>query len=377
MEKQEKLQEVGSYLENGDTNPVTERSIIDDGKASNDIGYRIALYLSITEDAWSDEYDKTGTYTDEEGEQAYIPKGFKVSLSPYQNKINNGLVIKQGSTGDEYVWIKVPKEILENKISDEDIEGALKEYTKEYREEGYEDTWYQGCGLTQEKYNELKSKMLQSIKNNGGFYIARFEAGLENPKTSGNTSETVDSLQTTNGLPKSQIDKYPYNYITCNQAQNLIQKLELEDNTGSLMFGLQWDLVCKFLETSQAKTKPQIKESSIEIGNYLDSEFILTHGKYLTNNTNTWKEATKENPVLKEKNTKALLTTGASKTNVINNIYDLAGNTRELTLEKSNDTSNPITLRGGYFEENSSLSKRENVGINENNTNTSYRITIF
>ena len=367
----------GSYLEAGNTNPVSDRSISDNGEASNEIGYRIALYLAIEENKWSDEYDETGIYTDEEGEQAYIPKGFKVSLSPYQNKINSGLVIKQQSTGDEYVWIKVPKEILGNKTSDGDIEEALKEYTKEYREDGYEDVWYQGCGLTQEKYNELKSKMLQSIKNNGGFYIARFEAGLENPKTSGNSSETAETLQTTNGLPKSQIDKYPYNYITCNQAQNLIQKLELGDHTGSLMFGIQWDLVCKFLKTSQAKTETQLKENSVAIGNYLESEFMLTRGKYLTNGATSWKEATKENPVLKQKNTIALLTAGASKTNIINNIYDLAGNTKELTLEKSNNLDQSTTLRGGDFEENSTLAKRESTGINENNKNIAYRITIF
>lgn len=83
------------------------------------------------------------------------------------------------------------------------------------------------------------------------------------------------------------------------------------------------------------------------------------------------------NPVLKEKDTKALLTTGASKTNSINNIYDLAGNTCELTLEKSNDTSKLVTLRGGYLEENSSLAKRDNCSINENKYNISYRVTIF
>lgn len=294
MEKQEKQQEDGSYLEAGNTNPVSVRSISNDGAGSNDIGYRITLYLAITEGNWSDTYDQTGTYTDEDGEQAYIPQGFKVSLSPYQNKINNGLVIKQESTGDEYVWIKVPKEILENRVKDDPIEEALKEYTKEYRQDGYEDTWYEGCGLTQEKYNELKSKMLQSIKTNGGFYIARFEAGLESPKTSGNSSETADSLQTTNGLPSSYIDKYPYNYITCNQAQNLIQKLELGNYTGSLMFGLQWDLVCKFIETSQTKTKTQIKEDGIAMGNYLGAEFTLTHGKYSTNNGTSWNDATRK-----------------------------------------------------------------------------------
>lgn len=367
----------GSYQEQGNTNSVATRSINNGGTESNDTGYRIALYLNITEGNWSEKYDEKGIYTDEDGEQAYIPRGFRVSLSPYQNKISNGLVIKQDETEDEYVWIKVPEEILVNAVEDIQIEENLKEYTKEYRQEGYDDVWYNGCGLDQTKYNELKSKMLQSIKTNGGFYIGRYEAGLVNPKTSGNTLETADSLQKTNGLPTSQIDKYPYNYITCNQAQNLTQKLETENYSTSLMFGLQWDLVCKFLETTQAKTIEQMTKQNGKTGNYPEAEFTLTHGKYSTNKGTSWNNATQENPILKQKNTTALLTTGASKVNSINNIYDMAGNTWELTLEKSNDASKLVTLRGGVFEENGFLTKRDNATINENNIQTSYRVTIF
>lgn len=372
-----KIARGGSYQEQGDTNSVAVRSINNGGAESNDTGYRIALYLNITEGNWSEKYDKTSIYTDREGEQAYIPQGFRVSLSPYQNKISNGLVIKQDETGDEYVWIKVPKEILENRVEDIQIEEALKEYTKEYRQEGYDDIWYNGCGLDQTKYNELKSKMLQSIKTNGGFYIGRYESGLTNPKTSGNISETADSIQATNGLPASQIDKYPYNYITCNQAQNLIQKLEIGNYSTSLMFGIQWDLVCKFLETTQAKTIEQMTKQNGNIGNYLESEFTLTHGKYSTNKGTSWNNVTQESPILKQKNTTALLTTGASRKHSINNIYDIAGNAFELTLEKSNDASKLVTLRGGFFEENGFLTKRDNITINENNIQTSYRVTIF
>lgn len=372
-----KIARGGSYQEQGNTNSVAIRSINNGGVESNDTGYRIALYLNITEGNWSEKYDKTGIYKDEDGEQVYIPQGFRVSLSPYQNKISNGLVIKQDATGDEYVWIKVPKEILENRVEDIQIEEALKEYTKEYRQQGYDDVWYNGCGLDEIKYNELKSKMLQSIKTNGGFYIGRYEAGLVNAKTSGNTSETADSIQVTNGLPVSQIDKYPYNYITCNQAQNLVQKLEIGNYSKSLMFGIQWDLVCKFLETTQAKTIEQMTKQNGDIGNYLESEFTLTHGKYSTNKGFSWNDITQNNQIPKQKNTPTLLTTGASKANSINNIYDMAGNTFEITLEKSNDASKLVTLRGGFFEENGFLTKRDNIAINENNIQTSYRVTIF
>lgn len=298
-----------------------------------------------------------------------------MSLSPYRNKINNGLVIKQDSTLDEYVWIKVPKEILENRVEDAQIEEALKAYTKEYRQDGYEDVWYDGCGMTQTEYNTLKSKMLQSIKANGGFYIGRYEAGIDNPKTSGNTSETVDSLETTNGLPQSQIDKYPYNYITCNQAQKLIQKLDVGSHSKSLMFGIQWDLVCKFIENTQTKNKEEIKEDSLSIGNYTKAEFILTHGGYYNNSL--WNTISGNNKITKATETQVLLTTGASKRNAINNIYDLAGNVGEYTLEKSNNTG-IITYRGGKYNiENSSLNNRSYQGKDEQDESIGFRVTIF
>lgn len=43
---------------------------------------------------------------------------------------------------------------------------------------------------------------------------------------------------------------YPYTYVTCSQAQTLASKLSTgKSYTSSLMFGVQWDLVLKHIET--------------------------------------------------------------------------------------------------------------------------------
>ena len=59
------------------------------------------------------------------------------------------------------------------------------------------------------------------------------------------------------------------------------------------------------------------------------------------------------------------MTTGNTKRNSALNIYDLAGNLYEFTLEKSDDSSNPCVTRGGDFR-----SEENNVNSNHNETIT-------
>ena len=300
-------------------------------------------YFSIAEeDNWGKPYDSKLTYKDRNGDTAYIPKGFKISKLSSLNTINKGLVIKNDTTQDEYVWINVPDDVLANTRTLEEIENTLKEYAKDYREEGYEDTWYDGCGLTKQQYNDLKNKMLQSIKQNGGFYVGRYEAGTNKARTAGDSGETVETISVTNqyGNPLSQKDKYPFNFVTVAQAQGLSQRVKPSeaDYETSLMFGIQWDLVCKFLEETGAKTYDEIDKDSSSWGNYGDQIFYINKGKYYTSEE-LWKDA---NGINKPSN--SLLTTGNLNRNCTLNIYDLAGNIMELTLEKKN-----VVLRGGHF----------------------------
>ena len=55
---------------------------------------------------WSDIYENTKEYIDEEGKKAIIPKGFRVSLKQGENKIIDGLVVKDQKE-NEFVWVPV------------------------------------------------------------------------------------------------------------------------------------------------------------------------------------------------------------------------------------------------------------------------------
>ncbi len=126
------------------------------------------------------------------------------------------------------------------------------------------------------------------------------------------------------------------------------------------MFGVQWDLVLKHL-SNKGVSESLLKTDSSTWGNYYNQSFEINRGKYSTGSPNyksfidyttpTANKVTYENGVSTKIGTtnanSILLTTGASDTNSGYNIYDLAGNVWEWTLEKTTYDSTPCDYRGG------------------------------
>ena len=281
----------------------------------------------------------------------YLPKGFRQVSG---TTLDNGLTI-QDSTGNQYVWVEVPKtkevyptaglEITEF-TNDEytAIETDLHTYTNDYRNgTKYTDTYYSDAttGLTSEQYTQLKQKMLKSVYQNGGFYIGKYETGIETARTSGSYSTPTDT-------PVIKQNAYPYNYVTCSQAQTLASNMEHGDRTTSLMFGVQWDLVMKYLET-KGTSQADLKRNSTSWGNYSNNAWNITnenlkYAEYKNYSLQPWTTATEKSKTSSEY---ILLSTGASESFSKMGIYDLAGNVVEWTLEYTSNTSNPCAFRGG------------------------------
>ena len=116
------------------------------------------------------------------------------------------------------------------------------------------------------------------------------------------------------------------------------------DKTSSLMFGVQWDLVLKYLETKNAATQSQLNTDSKTIGNYVNNLWNITNksAKYLSG---SWKPC----PYEKTAEASVLLRTGADASFEKMNIYDIAGNVWEWTLEKTSYASSPCAYRGGSY----------------------------
>ena len=279
--------------------------------------------------------------------EPYLPTGFtKVEGT----SLSNGYTI-QDSTGNQYVWVEVPKtgEVYSTAglnitefTNDEyaKIETDLHTYTSDYRQDGYTDEYYsdEATGLMREEYIVLKQKMLKSVYQNGGFYIGKYETGIEDvPRTSGSPSTAPTEV------PVIKQNVYPYNYVTCSQAQTLANSMESGSHTSSLMFGVQWDLVLKYLETKGA-TQSELKTDSTVWGNYYNNKWNIENINAKYNSDSKWISGAYG---IKKTNIMILLSTGASDTFCKQGIYDLAGNLWEWTLEKSANGNMGCLRRGG------------------------------
>ena len=305
--------------------------------------------------------------------------------------VDTGLVIKDGKE-NEYVWVVVPRTTAVYKttglgkttFTDADytsIEKDLKDYTSTYvTSSGYSDTWYaddknEGW-LNETEYKTLKNSMVKSVYENGGFYVGRYEAGIGTYRESKSATNS-EGKYTIEGMPVpvSKADAYPYTYVTRTQAQNLASNVNSGTKTSSLMLGVQGDLVLAFIHNKGNIADSTLTEDSTTIGNYSNSTFQLSKtGKYTTMSnwtlSSTWNPSTtattnfvdsSRNKIAQSSNGNGILvTTGTSEKNKVMNIYDIAGNVWEWTLENTSNDSNPCALRGGSFDYNGSESPAAN-----------------
>ena len=279
-----------------------------------------------------------------------------------EDDANNGIVIKD-KNNNEWVWVEVPKtavfsglaidttkELTEQNYTD--IKNKLITYAGVYRNgsasqtrNDWKDEWYNGCSLTSDEYTTTYKKMLKSVYTYGGFWIGRYEAGIEGSIDNVSKVRTSHSIVTIGTSPKavSQKDTIPYNYVYCSEAQALAKEMSPDSNyTSSLIFGIQWDLVCKFLEVKGGLTTADINFNSSNWGNYNNTEITITSDKAKQGSRWTAIAGTKA------KNSSILLTTGASEETKKMNIYDFAGNEWEWTLEHATSSNDyPYAYRGG------------------------------
>ena len=313
-----------------------------------------------------------------------IPAGYAPTRREGESTLNDGLVITD-IQGNEFVWIEVPNDgtgpIYPENATDEQIYNALRNYCEPVilktgydvrtTTSGYIDEWYawdeenrkeiresnatpeqkeltNGCGLSLSEYKETKHAMLNSIKDNGGFYIGKYETGIDDSSIL-ESATTTAGLRTTSGNTTQkaviQQNKQPYNYVTCSQAQNLAKGFATGGKKSSLLFGIQWDLVLKFISIKEnlGNDNTLLTSNSTTWGNYSNNTCNITNPEawYSTDKGANWTKGAYN----KTSEGGVLLTTGAHTNFSKQNIFDLAGNVWEFTLEKN--TSAPCSSRGG------------------------------
>ena len=284
------------------------------------------------------------------GTKVPLPNGFYY----VGGDISTGLVIsdKQGDTmsasgvdmGNQFVWIPV--------ASEADLERTEFDTTTGKPTTGLDTTEYtepyaSGYSTEASEYNTMRTQVLKY----GGFYIGRFEAGVN--------STTLRTKVTTNQTVVCKKGVAPYNYLSWGKAMNdadsayipssttfnpdqvstsgavyLAKNFASQHNytsvTSTLTYGCQWDAMCRYIGDSQRKTP------------------------------------TKDAPEL----------TGSVSTDVSKNIYDLAGNCTEYTMEAYR--ADERNSRGGNYINAFRVSDRCGSGsINSFGHGDSFRPTLY
>ena len=166
-------------------------------------------------------------------------------------------------------------------------------------------------------------KMINSVEKYGGFYIGRYETG--------NLSQDQVVVQ------KGNTD---INYTTWYNAYEKCKTLSDNNNnieTG-LIWGNQWDrtlmwlMECNAKDETTGKSKEEVISDSTSWGNYRNATFTYTNSSGVT--------------ATKNENSSTRIPTGSSDYTKANNIYDLAGNVYEWTMEAKSAGSR--VLRGGH-----------------------------
>lgn len=218
-----------------------------------------------TSGLWSENYENTRDYVDEYGNIAKIPAGFQVSEKIGEKNLTEGLVVRDATTKNEFVWIPVGKIYTDRDQTEENAKKIdLNRYT-------FDSTTGkptpQGTNIIGTYYNESQTTsvgnktaknidtFVQSVKENKGYYIGRYEAGdLEVTES----RKSGDSQTHAMGVKKNLI---VYDYITQVNAANLARDLYNENApiVSDLANSYAWDTALVFvqeLDDRKDKSKP-------------------------------------------------------------------------------------------------------------------------
>ena len=320
--------------------------------------------------------------TDASGDKVPVPKGFVGSSATGENEIDTGFVIYEGEeevtdsnvadaqkTRNQYVWIPVPDpstfygtdangkkwgKIYNFSTSTSNETGttannwresngvmSISDTTYGYREpdvlSSYDTPYY----LKKYKVSEDSkldflmrqevdfNNMVDSVEKYGGFYIGRYETG--------DLNQDVAVVQKGNtNISNTWYTMYKKCKTLSNNNNNVV--------TG-MAWGNQFDRTLMWLIESGAKTKEEISSNSTSWANYGNATFEYTNssGSVVTKNSGSY----------------VRIPAGSTDYTKVNNIYDLAGNVYDWTMEANSSYSR--VMRGGNYNSNSNTASYRNI----------------
>ncbi len=304
-------------------------------------------------------------YTDETGKKATIPEGFQVSKKEGEDKIEDGLVVRDAETNNEFVWvpctedgqngsIKYDRYVFGNQPAKEvdTATNSMKIFESATGTRYYTESMPMIQGTRTE---------LDSIKQYGGFYIGRYEVGIINFDINTQPS-SANWTRYINGTTVIQKGKKVWDYITRDKAKEISEGLYKDNNSiiSRLCSSYSWDTALKFIETNNPSY-----ETDVTHGNYKSSTFDYRdlNGELKT----------------KAKDSAEVVPTG--QTVPLSNIYDMGGNVFEWSTETASQSNFPCTMRGNSFgTDRLSVYPMGYRGLNTlefSSSGTGFRITLY
>ena len=268
-------------------------------------------------------FNDVTTLEDTYGNQVKIPKGFKIA-NDSATDVTGGIVIEDATytntIGSQFVWIPVGTgENAIKKANKEKVDIALGryEFTKTTSE-------YSGSSFTEDTtanhnsdYKNAIAKDIEqfktSVKNNHGYYIGRYEAGVVDYNSSVSTSNSDYKINWT-GYTGDNIklvckkEQQVWNYVTQNKASELSRDMYGSEAkvTSDLINSYAWDTAIVFVQKCG-------KESNSSTYSRTWGHSSITEGMPQATGTN--------------------ILTETSKVDKQCNIFDMAGNCLEWTTE--------------------------------------------
>ncbi len=219
--------------------------------------------------------------------------------------------------------------------------------------------------------NTTSASEYAQIDKYGGFYVARYEAGLaSNIKefTANQKHDGSNQIYNLEGIPQSKAGIVPWNFIDWTHSKANAEKMYNNYYVSSgLITGTQWDVILNTLINRTGLTNSDITTDSNVWGNYRNISTPykgrLAKADYGTTISNYWTlkpfgTSTSGKTSVYENSAGDLLTTGASAKTEWYHIFDLAGNVWEWTEEDSHyDTTGQFrgVRGGGCFDESSAF----------------------
>mgnify|MGYP004622072451 CR=1 FL=1 len=265
---------VKAYADNGYTYKGEGKFISKDGKEEISITEtgeieKIAVVSDVSK--LTTEVAKMTKYVDNTSivnKEAIIPREFKVSSKTNEQKIDTGLVVIDKNE-NEFVWVPVPNAIYDGtteitiesytpmarKINNtENYQGVLYDLNQTKENQKVYDFSTNGVGTTnyrepvlvegndmQEEYNN----MVKSIAKYGGFYVGRYETGIEDGRAVSKDASKAENNTITADASQTDTNKW---YGLYSKQRTMAKDNGLDSVESSMIWGSQYDAMMIWMQ---------------------------------------------------------------------------------------------------------------------------------